>query len=167
MSSSPAHGARSVGGVHGATCARHTEVLAVEVCSRCGAFLCPQCVEYLGEVTPVCEACAQRAAADRPGALAWSGVVLSSLGLLGMVLGFAVRGRPGLWAWAVAAPLGLLGLGASLRALATSPTRSASGVGQRLRLARLGGALGVLHALAVAVVAALFGLFWWASGGRP
>jgi hypothetical protein len=124
-------------------------------------------VEYLGEVTPVCEACGQRAVANRPGGLAWSGVVLSALGLLGMVLGFAVGGRPGLWAWALAAPVGLLGLGASLRELAASPTRGASGAGERLRLARLGRALGVLHALAVVVVVALFGLFWWASGRRP
>ena len=43
--------------VVGALCANHPGTGAVEICSRCGAFLCGECVLYVGEVVPVCATC--------------------------------------------------------------------------------------------------------------
>ncbi len=43
-----------------ARCARHPQVEAIEVCSRCGAFACTRCTTRTGEGQPICAACAER-----------------------------------------------------------------------------------------------------------
>jgi hypothetical protein len=42
----------------GAHCGKHPEVAAVELCTRCGTFLCGDCVEYVRDETAACSDCA-------------------------------------------------------------------------------------------------------------
>jgi hypothetical protein len=90
-------------------------------------------------------------------------VTLSFLGMAGMLLGFVLTGRPGLWAWALALPLGFAGLGTSLSELSRLDRRTASS--SALRVARVGRALGFLHALLASAVLGLFALFLWSWKG--
>ena len=65
-------------------CANHPETAAVELCSRCGSFVCGECLEYTKAEPPVplCTACARRELALRgPGRAR----VALALGLLGLV----------------------------------------------------------------------------------
>ncbi len=43
-------------------CANHPDVSAVEICSRCGSFVCGACLEYTKDEPPVprCTACVRR-----------------------------------------------------------------------------------------------------------
>lgn len=43
-------------------CAVHPDVVAVEICARCGAFTCAECLEFTPTETPqgFCRACFQR-----------------------------------------------------------------------------------------------------------
>lgn len=43
----------------GARCATHVEVAAVDVCQRCGRFLCGECIDIVGD-DPYCAECAPR-----------------------------------------------------------------------------------------------------------
>lgn len=139
------------------SCARHPDVVAVEVCSRCGAFTCPRCVAYLDAATPVCEPCQALLTRAVPGWRGRLGVWAAGLGVLGMLAGLRIPGRPGVWVWAVAAPLGLAGgalCGLELRRLRREGARPA---GQRL--VRLGLALGVAHGVLVLLLAASFAAY--------
>lgn len=49
----------------GATCPRHAGVLAVDVCERCGRFVCGDCVSFRGEKTWCSECALQPASASR------------------------------------------------------------------------------------------------------
>lgn len=99
----------------GAVCAKHAGLSAVETCTRCGAFLCAECVEYVQEEQPACAACAQVLRSTRtPGALK-AAPFLSLLGLIGIAEGFWQRGRFGLVLWAVAIPIGFAGLALSIQ----------------------------------------------------
>lgn len=73
----------------GARCATHVEVAAVDVCQRCGRFLCGECIDLVGD-DPYCADCAPRVnvpasklakAALLVTAVAWLGFVLPSLTL--------------------------------------------------------------------------------------
>jgi hypothetical protein len=46
----------------GARCGTHPEIAAVDVCKRCGKFLCGECLELLGE-DAYCASCATRGGA--------------------------------------------------------------------------------------------------------
>jgi hypothetical protein len=48
-------------------CANHPETSAVEICTRCGSFICGACLEYTKSEPPValCTACARREASLR------------------------------------------------------------------------------------------------------
>jgi hypothetical protein len=48
----------------GAHCAVHAEKAAVELCSRCGAFVCADCLELLND-TPYCQSCLERVGVKR------------------------------------------------------------------------------------------------------
>lgn len=99
----------------GAVCAKHGGVSAVETCTRCGAFLCADCVEYVQEDKPVCAACAAVLRSARtPGALK-AAPFLAVMGLIGIAEGFLRRGRLGLVIWAVAIPIGFAGLALSIQ----------------------------------------------------
>ena len=130
----------------GAVCARHPEVAAVDVCGRCGAFVCADCVEYLRDATPACEPCARLLDGARPTRRAWAGLALSALGLGGLALGFAwIAWLP--WFWAPAVPLGLAGFVTSIREHRALRARQASAAAWRVVLA--GRALGFLHTVLV------------------
>ena len=139
----------------GASCARHHGVAAVEVCARCGAFACADCVEYVDESTAVCAGCA------RPMDVglvrrAWVSLALSFGGVVGMLAGVGLYlwrlgpSRAVLGVWGLAIPVGLLGLVFSRRASAAA--RELVGASRIRRVARMAFVLGVVHA---AVVSAL------------
>jgi len=48
----------------GATCPRHAGVLAVDLCERCGRFVCGDCVSFRGEKTWCSECALQPAGAS-------------------------------------------------------------------------------------------------------
>ncbi len=99
------------GALAGASCAHHPSAGAVELCSRCGAFLCGECVLYVREVVPVCGSCLPLVEHEGPPTrAAWASPLLASVGLVLLVAGFFVRGRPGLGLWAGGLPLGAAGV---------------------------------------------------------
>jgi hypothetical protein len=59
----------------------------VDVCQRCGTFLCGECVELLGEDV-LCTACFQRAGGDAPPSRRAKASVI--LGVIGLVLGLGL-----------------------------------------------------------------------------
>ena len=121
-----------------ARCGRHPEVPAVDVCQRCGAFLCGECVELLGEDV-LCTACFRRVGGDAPPSRrAKASVVLSGVGLvLGLGLGLgAVLGLPGL----IGLVIGLIGLVIGRGELRRIDAGQSPAVGRRL--ARVGVVLG-------------------------
>ncbi|MCP3163458.1 hypothetical protein [Myxococcus qinghaiensis] len=65
-----------------ALCARHAEVSAVATCTRCGSFLCGECLELFGE-SAFCEPCVSLRRKDGPvSRAAWGALGLGVLGLL-------------------------------------------------------------------------------------
>ncbi|MEW5742205.1 MAG: hypothetical protein AB1938_25035 [Myxococcota bacterium] len=142
----------------GAVCAKHEGVPAVEVCTRCGAFLCGECVEYVEEEKPVCASCAAIVRAQRtPGALK-AAPFLAVMGLIGIAEGFLQRGRLGLFLWALAIPLGFAGLALSIqhgRRLSKQEGVRQPGFGWAVA----GRLLGLLHALASVLLIGSFILF--------
>ena len=75
----------------GARCGAHAEVAAVDVCQRCGRFLCGDCVELLDEEV-YCAECAARVnlppsllakAAPAAAGFAWLAFAAATLGLRG------------------------------------------------------------------------------------
>ncbi|MFZ5445247.1 MAG: hypothetical protein ACOZQL_34975, partial [Myxococcota bacterium] len=69
----------------GATCGKHAGVAAVEICARCGTFLCGECVDYFREDTPVCEACLPLMLGTPASLRARVSPLLSALGLSGLL----------------------------------------------------------------------------------
>ena len=96
--------------VAGAHCGNHPAVSAVEICSRCGTFLCGECVEYFKETTPACSNCLPVLVGAPASARARVSPLLSTVGLAGLVAGFVVRGRPGLAIWVASFLLGFSGI---------------------------------------------------------
>lgn len=142
----------------GAGCAKHAGVPAVEVCTRCGAFLCAECVEYVEEERPVCASCAAIARAQRTPPALKAAPFLSVMGLIGIVEGFLQRGRLGLVLWALAIPLGFTGLALSIqhgRRLSKHEGLRRPGFGWAVA----GRLLGLMHALASVLLVGSFILF--------
>ncbi|MGE3636393.1 MAG: DUF4190 domain-containing protein [Sandaracinaceae bacterium] len=68
---------------HGARCAVHPDVEAVDLCSRCGAYTCPECLDYT-EAETLCVTCAQRVGKKAPAsAAATTALVLALLSAMG------------------------------------------------------------------------------------
>src|SRR4051812_23741772 len=63
-----------------ARCATHSEVPAVEVCQRCGAFVCGECLELV-EGAPFCTSCFARSSGGSASRRAVASLVLSIVGL--------------------------------------------------------------------------------------
>ena len=126
----------------------------MEVCSRCGAFACAECTDYLDARTPVCASCRELLRRGAPGWRGRLGVWAAGAGVVGMLVGLKVPGRSGLGFWVAAAPVGLAGAVLSLLELRRLRREGAGPGGQRL--ARLGLALGVLHGALVLVLAVAF-----------
>jgi hypothetical protein len=147
----------------GAACARHPAAPAVEVCTRCGAFACAACTDYVDAFTPVCAPCAALLARGRPSWRSRLGVWACALGLLGMLVGLWAPGRLGLLCWLAFGPTGLVGLGLSLFELRR--LRRAEAPPGLARLPRLGRALGVAHLALVVLLGLAFVGFLVVRGG--
>jgi len=146
-------------------CGNHPDVAAVDTCSRCGTFLCGDCVEYLGE-TVLCDACYQRLGGDQPGSRsARTAVILGGIGaalpLLLAAYSLAVRGIPiveSAFALLISLGMGFAGFGLARSELRRIQAGRAPIRGQRL--ARAGLILSAvnfgLFFLGLAAVAAFF-----------
>jgi hypothetical protein len=132
----------------GALCAAHPELTAVDLCARCGSFLCSECVDFAGDQT-YCAACLKVVTnrASRPARLS---VVVSVLGVLGMLAGLVVRGRAGLVIWAAAIPTGFVGFALAVQTLRGAPTS------QSRTWARGARAIAGLHGFLVLALAVSF-----------
>ena len=66
----------------GAVCARHLTSTAVDVCTRCGSFVCSLCIELSKKDEVFCEPCFELVErADRPSRLAPIATVFLALGI--------------------------------------------------------------------------------------
>jgi hypothetical protein len=135
----------------GALCAAHPELTAVDLCARCGSFLCGECVDFADEQT-YCAACLALVTdrASRPARLS---VVVSTLGVLGMLSGLVVSGRAGLVIWAAAIPTGFVGFALAVQTLRNAPTQASR------RWARTARAIAGLHGFLVIALAVSFFAF--------
>lgn len=82
----------------GARCANHAEQGAVDVCSRCGSFVCADCVQIFREETVYCLACFERAGVDRASRRSTAALALALVSALpvaaGCLLGRALAVAP-------------------------------------------------------------------------
>lgn len=142
--------------LHGAMCANHGGMAAVEVCTRCGSFLCGDCVEYGKDETPYCAKCAA-VVSRRPSGKARASLVITTLGVLGLVVGVLVRSRVGLIIWAVAAPLGFVGLAMAIQEIRAIERNESPAAGRRW--AGVARVAGFVHLLLVVLLVASFVAF--------
>ncbi len=136
----------------------------MEICSRCGTFLCGDCVEYFREETPACARCLPHLVGSPASSRARSSPLLSLLGLTGLLAGFLVQGRRGLVVWGVSAVLGFAGLALGAQELRLIRAGQAGTRGRRW--ARLGLGLGALFGVGFGLLLASFGYFIYRSYGR-
>lgn len=141
----------------GAHCGKHPAVAAVEICTRCGTFLCGECVEYFREETPACASCLPLLTGSPASVRARLSPLFTTLGLVGLVAGFVVRGRPGLGLWALSFPVGFAGIAFGVQELRLIRDGQAGTRGRRW--ARVGLVVGALFALGFGGLAASFALF--------
>lgn len=138
-------------------CARHPGVTAVDLCARCGTFLCAECVEYQRDDVPLCQPCLtlvrEVPASVRARALA----VMGALAVLTLVAGFFVKGRPGLFLWAGASVMATVGFAWSM--LEGRRLRALPGVQRGLRWVRAGLVLSAIAAVGFLALAASFVVF--------
>jgi len=142
----------------GAVCAKHAGVSAVEVCTRCGAFLCAECTEYVEGEKPVCAACAELLRKTKTPARLKAAPFLGAIGLIGLLEGFLQRGRLGLFVWALAIPTGFIGLVLSIqhgRRLSRPGALKQPGFGWAVT----GRVLGLLHAVGSVLLVGSFVVF--------
>lgn len=121
----------------GATCPQHPALAAVDVCSRCGRFVCNGCALNFGDPgqeKTVCTECAPRLASLFSGS--WVAVASAIVGFVS--LGCGLLGP-------VAIVLGVVDLVRAARADGPRGGKALDGIGIAL------GALGTLIALAVLV----------------
>ncbi|MFY2556138.1 B-box zinc finger protein [Corallococcus terminator] len=65
-----------------ALCARHADASAVATCTRCGSFLCGECLEVVGE-SAFCAPCVSLRRSEGPvSRAAWGALALGVMGLL-------------------------------------------------------------------------------------
>ncbi len=147
----------------GASCGKHPGVAAVEICSRCGTFLCGECVEYFNEVTPACASCLPLLKGSPASVRARISPVLSSVGLFGLVAGFLARGRMGLAVWALSFLFGFAGIAFGVQELRLIRAGQAGTRGRRWAIVGL--VIGALFALGFAALSLSFALFIWRMRG--
>lgn len=143
--------------ITGAHCGKHPAVAAVEICTRCGTFLCGDCVEYVRDETAACSDCAPLLRGVKATARAKLAPVLAAVGIVGLLTGFVVKGRPGLYFWGASAPLGMLGF--ALAVMELRLMRGSTVVNHGRRWARAGVVLGTLFLLGALGILALFAAF--------
>jgi len=117
-----------------AQCARHPDKLAVEVCSRCGAFVCDECLQ-LGDDEVRCPACWERLM-ERASTRALVALVLAVVGTFYLTL------LPGV--------VGLVLAQQELRAIARGESPESGRT-----MAKVARVLGALSALGLLVLVAL------------
>lgn len=149
----------------GATCGNHPAVAAVEICTRCGTFLCGDCVEYLDDETPACDRCLPLLAGGPASIGARVSVLFTTLGLCALIAGFVVRGRPGLLIWASGFLLGFAGIAFGVQELRLIKLNQAGSRGKKW--ARAGLIIGALFALGFGALVLSFALFTWRARGTP
>lgn len=150
--------------VSGAHCGAHPAVAAVEICSRCGTFLCGECVEYFQEVTPCCAACLPLMLGGPASVRSRVSPAVGFAALLCWLGGFLVPERGGIALWVLSMPLGFAGL-----ALAVQELRliRAGQSGRRGRpWALIGLAVGTCYALALSLLVLAYVLFTYRQAGR-
>lgn len=143
--------------VAGAHCGAHPAVAAVEICTRCGTFLCGDCVEYAADETPCCGSCLPLMQQGPASLRARLGPLLALAGVLTWLAGFPVRGRAGLALWVLSLPLGGAGLTVSARELLRVRAGRSSGRGRPLAWAGL--LLGALYAVLLSLLVLAFAVF--------
>lgn len=153
----------SPGSLAGAHCGKHPAVAAVEICTRCGTFLCGECVEYFNEVTPACAACLPLLKGSPASARARVSPLLTTLGFNGLVAGLLVRGRWGLAIWVLSFLLGFAGIAFGVQELRLIRAGQAGTRGRGWAIAGL--LIGGLFALGFAALALSFALFTWRARG--
>lgn len=148
----------------GASCANHPVAPAVEICVRCGTFLCGDCVEYFREETPSCVNCMPFLLGTPASMRARFSPILSTLGLAGLLAGFVVKGRTGLVVWAAGFLIGFAGLAFGVQELRLIRAGQAGTRGRRW--AQLGLGVGALFALGFGLLLVSFGVFLYRTYGR-
>lgn len=143
--------------VSGAHCGAHPAIAAVEICSRCGTFLCGECVEYFEEVTPCCAACLPLMRGGAASMRARLAPAIALAGLVAFLLGFLVPGRAGIALWGSSLPLGFSALAFSVQELRLIRDGQAGSRGRRW--ARVGFGLSVGYAILVVLLVLSFVLF--------
>lgn len=143
--------------VTGAHCGKHPAVAAVELCARCGTFLCGDCVEYVRDEIAACSDCAPLLRGVKATVRARLAPIFSSVGVVGIIAGVVVAGRPGISIWGASIPFGLLGVGLAVMELRLMRGATVMNHGRRWALAGL--VLGVLFLLELLGLLALFGAF--------
>lgn len=147
----------------GAHCGDHPASAAVEICARCGTFLCGECVFYFKEDTAACVSCLPRLEGGPASARARVSALFSTLGLTGLLVGFLVRGRPGLGLWALSFVVGFTGIAFGVQELRLIAANQAGARGRNW--ARAGLVIGALFALGFGGLVVSFALFTWRSRG--
>lgn len=148
----------------GASCGNHPTVPAVEICTRCGTFLCGDCVEYFREETPACANCMPVLLGSPASMRARVSPILSTLGLSGLLAGFMLKGRTGLVVWAAGFLIGFAGLAFGVQELRLIRAGQAGTRGRRW--AQLGLGVGALFALGFGILLVSFGYFLYRTYGR-
>ncbi len=139
----------------GARCGQHPGGAAVELCVRCGSFLCGACVDYVDD-EPCCARCVPLLRPPPPTWRARVAALTSGVALPLLVAGFLVRGRAGLGLWLASA---LLATPATVvAALELRRLRGVSGP-QRAGWARVGLWLGAMALLGFGVLTVSFLVF--------
>lgn len=151
--------------VAGAHCGNHPANPAVEICTRCGTFLCGDCVEYFHETTPSCANCLPLMAGGPASMRARISPVFTTLGLIALIGGFVVRGQPGLIIWAAGFLVGFAGLAFGVQELRLIKLDQAGSRGRKW--ARTGLVIGAVFALGFAALVLSFALFTWRARGTP
>jgi hypothetical protein len=149
----------------GATCGNHSGVAAVEICTRCGTFLCGDCVEYFKDEIPACENCLPLLAGGPASVRAQISPLFTTLGLSALIAGFIVRGRPGLAIWALGFLVGFSGIAFGVQELRLIRADQAGSRGKNW--ARAGLVIGAFFALGFGALAFSFALFTWRARGTP
>jgi len=115
-------------------CARHPGVTAVDICSRCGTFVCGDCVEYQGDEVPFCQPCIALVRVTPAPMRSRAALALAAIALATLLAGFLVKGRPGIWLWAGSSVMGIVG--AIFAGLEWRRLRNLGGVQRGLRWVR-------------------------------
>ena len=149
----------------GAHCGNHPANPAVEICTRCGTFLCGDCVEYFEEETSACANCLPLLAGGPASVRARVSPAFTTLGLGALIAGFIVRGRPGLLIWAGGFLVGFAGLAFGVQELRLVKLDQSGSRGRNW--ARAGLVIGALFALGFAALVLSFALFTWRARGTP